>query len=106
MRITFRRCHALGWCLAFLLPAFVSLSAWGQTEYVPVRNAAFISATVPAVVVTGQVFTVSLTVSNAGPMAWQSARPYPMASWELCFLFDQGIQGWKAGRGLTPVQST
>jgi ligand-binding sensor domain-containing protein/signal transduction histidine kinase len=105
MRGIFNRFSACRWLFVFIWLGWNIFSAAAQ-EPAPLRTAEFVSATMPAVVVTGQVFTVFMTVSNAGPMAWQSARPYLMAAWELCFLFDQANQGWVASHGLDPVQWT
>jgi ligand-binding sensor domain-containing protein/signal transduction histidine kinase len=93
-----------GWFLAFLLSVFAHGSAQGEVKLE--RKAALISASIPAVVVTGQVFEVSLTFSNVGPATWRGARAYLLPTWDLCFLFDQGNQGWIASHGLSPAQWT
>ena len=46
----------------------------------PVRNAAFVSQSVPATVTAGQSFTVSITMKNMGTHAWTAGRNFRLGS--------------------------
>jgi len=46
----------------------------------PVRNAAFVSQSVPTTVTTGQSFTVSITMKNTGTNAWTAGQNFRLGS--------------------------
>lgn len=50
------------------------------TEQLPVNNAQFVSQSVPAIMVPGQVYTVTVTMLNSGTTTWSAAGTYKLGS--------------------------